>query len=282
MLKRAEDEGVVTFKVHSPNKINWDMGKQVKERFPSMKDVLVVMPENEDPRRSVGVAAADYVQSLLSENSVVGLSWGKTILEFVNAMEASSHPGVKAVQMSGNFLFKNNYEMMPTNIVKIFGDKVHAASFFFDAPMFVVNEEIRTYLMKDPLFMHLEDLFKQMSICIFGVSKLAQNSTMSSVGVLQEDDIHELVEGGAIGDVMGFFIDGQGQMVNWSKLPGYMGATLDIVSKAQHSICLATGSDKSEVMKLVMNRGYCNKAIISYDLADELIKSYISRSAKEK
>ena len=272
MLKRAETEGIVTFKVNSPNKINWEMGKQVKECFPLMKEVLVVMPEDEDSRKSVAVVAADYVKSLLCENNVIGLSWGKTILEFINEMDVSDVPNLKVVQMSGNFLYTNNYEMMPSNIVKRFGEKTGATPFFFDAPMFVVNEENRTLLMQDPLFQHLEKLFEKMTICIFGVSEISKNATMVRVGVLQDEDLHELIEKGAVGDVMGFFVDGQGEVVNWSKMSCYMGATLDVVSKAQHAICLATGVDKRNITNLVMKRGYCNKAIISYDLASELLK----------
>ena len=273
MIKRAEEEGIVTFHVHAPNKINWELGKKVKDRFPNLKEVLVVMPDaDEDPRQIVAEAAAEYVQGLVENGNTIGLSWGRTILEFVNALRAPGVPGLKILQMSGGFLCEKNFEMMPANLVKIASEHLHANPCFLSAPMFVTSAEVRQSLMMDPLLQYLDDMFSSMDISIYGLSELDQATSMKEVGIVSESDIEELKAKGAVGDVMGCFLDAKGQIVEWSKTPCYMGASLQTVSKAPHAICLATGAHKSHIMKLAMEHNYCNTAIISYDLAYELLQ----------
>lgn len=273
LLKRAEEEDVVTFHVRAPNKINWEMGKQVKDRYPSLKEALVVSPDaEENPRVMVGRAAAEYVQGLAGAGSNMGISWGRTILEFINALKGSELPDIKVLQMSGGFLCEDSYEMMPSNMVKLASERLHAIPLFLNAPMFVATAQIRESLMADPLLQYLDAQFDKMQISVYGISNIDQATTMKAVGILSEADIEELKKKGAVGDVMGYFLDHRGDVVEWSKTPCYMGASLDTVAKAPYAVCLATGADKAQILKLAVTRRYCNTLVISYDLACELLR----------
>lgn len=273
MIKQAEEEGIVTFHVHAPNKINWELGKKVKDRYPNLKEALVVMPDDdEDPRQIVAEAAAEYVQGLVEKESIIGLSWGRTILEFVNALRAPGVPDLKVLQMSGGFLCEKSIEMMPANLVKVASEHLNANPYFLSAPMFVTSAEVRQSLMMDPLLQYLDDMFGKTDISVYGLSELDQATSMKEVGIVNERDIEELKAKGAVGDVMGYFLNAAGQIVEWSKTPCYMGASLQTASKAPNAICLATGAHKSRIMKLALEHNYCNTVIISYDLAYELLQ----------
>lgn len=273
LLKRAEEEGIVTIQVRSPENLSLELGSCVQKKFPRLRDVLVVVPEaKQDPRKAVGEAAAEYVSGILQKDSVLGISWGRTISEFAHAMREADATHVKVIQMSGGFLCTDDYEMMPSNLVKVASERMHAGALFLNAPMFVASSEMRAALMQDPLVEHLNTLYDQMQITVFGISSLETQTTMKKVGILSERDEQELTACGAVGDVCGFFLDAKGQVVNWSKTPCYMGASLQQIAGASHAVCLATGEEKAGILTLAVEQGYCNTLVISADLAKALLK----------
>ena len=272
LLKRAEKEGVVTFRVEAPNSINWTLGAKLKEKFPQLKEAIVVAAGDAGNARDlVGNAAAKYVHSLLADNSIMGISWGRTILAFVKALDVCNCEDVKVFQMSGGFLLPENTDLMPSNMVKMAGNRLKAESYIWNAPLFVASREVRSSLMLDPSLQYVEELGQRMDVAVFGISGLREESTMRSTGVITPRDAKELESLGAVGDVMGHFIDHRGRGVAWSKAERCMGTQLSTVANTKHAICLATGSAKEPVLRLAIEHRYCNTVIISSDLASSLM-----------
>ena len=162
--------------------------------------------------------------------------------------------------------------MMPSNMVKMASERLHAIPLFLNAPMFVASAEIKQSLMADPLLQYLNAQFDKMQISVYGISNIDQATTMKEVGILNKADIDELKKKGAVGDVMGYFLNGHGDVVEWSKTPCYMGASLETVSKAPNAVCLASGADQAGIRRLAVTRHFGNPLVISHDLACELLE----------
>lgn len=272
-LDRAKKEGIVSFDIKTPHRINWNLGLQLKEKYPALREALVVMTEEkDDAREQVGRVAAGYVQELLKKDSVLGISWGKSILRFVEFLSEAGYPNIIVAQMSGSFLCVDAYQMIPSNLVKKASDQIGAVPMFLNTPMFVASREVRQSLMSDRLLQHLESLYDKMDITVYGLSDIDQMSTMQSVGVITPEEIEELKRCGAIGDVMGYFINEDGDIVKWSKSDCYMGASLKTAARASHAVCLATGAKKRRIVDIALRRSYMNTLIVSYDLAVELLQ----------
>jgi len=272
LIKRAEREGIVSFKVEAPLSINWKLGKQFKSKYPYLKEAVVVNSSAlSDARELVGGVAAKYVQSLIEQNTTIGISWGRTLLAFVRALDVCSFEGVKVFQMSGGFLFSENTDLMPSNMVKLAGNKLGAESFIWNAPLFVASREVKQSLMLDPSLQYVNQLGQNMDIAVFGISSLLEHSTMRKTGVISSEDMQELESLGAVGDVMGYFIDRKGSLVMWSKAERSMGIQPSVFSKTNNAICLATGIEKADILKLTIEHKYCNTLIISSDLAHRVL-----------
>ncbi len=272
ILKRAETERIVTFQVKSPDKLNWETGNLVKKKYPMLKEALVVqLEQKENSRQQIGRVAAEYVANLMTENSILGVSWGRTICEFAKSLHGTSFPGAKVIQMSGGFLYENDMMMMPSNLVKLVSDRLQCEPVFLNAPLYVPTEETRRVLMQDPICQYVQRLAAKCHITIYGLSSLSESATTMHVGVLTQEDISELQEKGAIGDVMGFFIDANGELVDWSKKDCNIGVHLDVVAAAPHAVCLAGEEEKAAVLKKAIEKRYCNTIIISGSVAELLL-----------
>lgn len=108
--------------------------------------------------------------------------------------------------------------MMPSNLVKLASERLHSAAIFLNAPMFVPSDEICQMLVREPSIKYALELSRRSHINVMGVSCLSDASTMSKVEIINPQDLEELRALGAIGDVMGEFIDKNGEFVEWSNV----------------------------------------------------------------
>lgn len=272
LLRKAEQEEIVTFHVREPDQINWKLGKQLKKKYPDMKEIIAVdVHDGQDARRMIGKAAAFYVKGILKGDSVVGISWGQVIQRFTEALPSMELPGARVLQMSGGFLCEENESMMPYNLVKSVSERLHCPSVFLNAPLMVATSQIKASLMEDPLLKYAESLSGKLDIAIYGLSPLGREATMSSVGALSPACYEELRQCGAVGDVMGYFIDAGGRLVDWSRRDCYMGTSIQEAAKAPNAVCLATGMEKQRMLDLALRGHYCNTLVVASDLAKALL-----------
>ncbi len=271
-LKKAEAEKIVVFQVRSPNQLDWDMGYRVKNKYPALKEALVVhLDAGENARHRIATVAAEYIGGLITDGCNIGISWGQTICEFAKVLQGGSYPGVNVLQMSGGFLYETNAMMMPSNLIQLISNRLQCKALFLNAPLFVPSEELSAMLRKDPLYQHVQEMAGHMHIALYGLSALGQGATMTQVGALQPEDIEELRNLGAIGDIMGYFLDKDGNMVNWSKKDCYMGVPVEVAARAINAICVAGEADKAPVLRRVLEKQLCNTVIITDDLAEQLL-----------
>jgi DNA-binding transcriptional regulator LsrR (DeoR family) len=237
-----------------------------------LKEAIVVHDDGEhDRRRSIGMAAAQYVADILVPDAVVGLSWGKTISEFAGLLQPQAMPHVKVAQLTGGFLCSNDYLMMPSSIVKLASESLHCDALFFSAPMFVASLEAKKQLMNDSMNNYVLQQARKSHVNIIGLSPLKETSTISKVEIVTENDRRELLDKGAIGDVAGFFVNENGDEIEWSKSRLYVGVDLKTIASAPHVVCLAAERNKARIVDLAIRRKYFNILITTDALANELI-----------
>ncbi len=273
MLKRAEEEGVVTIQLRAPMKLNQELSRKLRKHYRQLSEAIVI--SEEDPRKlrqRIGEASAQHVMDLLQPNMIIGLSWGRAIGEFVTCLQHSNHPGIKVVQLSGEFLFENDFLMVPSSLIKQASERLGSDALFLSAPMFVSTPEMKNELMQDRKNRFVLDQAQKSMINVIGLSPLNASSTVSKVGIISPDDRQELQEAGAIGDVVGFFIDKDGNEVDWSKRSLYMGVDLAAITSAPNVVCLASGKEKAQVTEVAIRRKYINTLVTTDELALALLE----------
>jgi deoxyribonucleoside regulator len=270
-LRRAEEKGIVNFYIKMPIEIDLALGKKIKDKYKLRECLVVDINSEENIKEKIGKVAADYFISLLQEDSIIGMSWGRTIYEFAKNISPINYSNCKVVQFVGGFMAENNYIITPTNIIKMVSEKLKCIPCFFNAPFSISTEEAKMLLLDDPSNKYIMELAQSSNINIIGSGELGLNSTIFTTGVMELKDRDELLKRGAIGEIGGFPIDREGNEVIWSKSKLYTGVPLEIIKKAQNVICLSGEEEKSEVLIAGMKKKYFNVLITSQKVARNLI-----------
>lgn len=271
LLKKAEDKGIVSFHVKMPAEIDLNLGKRIKDKYKLSECIVLNISPDENVKNAIGKFAADYIVNLLSEDSIIGMSWGQTIYAFAKSLSFYNYPNCKVVQLAGGFMTENNYIITPSNIIRMVSEKLDCIPCFFNAPFSISTEEAKMQLLDDVTNRYIMELSEKANINIIGSSELGENSTIFEVGVLERKDRDELLKKGAIGEIGGFPIDKDGNEVIWSKSKLYTGVPLSVIKKAQNVICLAGEEEKAEVLIAGMKKKYFNILITSQRAAAKLI-----------
>jgi len=77
LLKRARETGIVTISVRPPFGLSTELAEELGKLFP-LRDVRVVSAGGA-PLPRAAEAAASYLASRIQRESVVGVSWGRTV-----------------------------------------------------------------------------------------------------------------------------------------------------------------------------------------------------------
>ncbi len=271
MIKEAEDKGIVQIQIRTPDRINLDMSKRLKEKY-NLKD-CVVLENSQDFSGDDLVAKflAKYVMGILPENGILGVSWGNTISKFADHLSYQNREDCTVLELTGGFYARNGEMKTPTGIIIKICQKIRAEHCILNAPYYVQSLEAKKELKQDENNMNLIQMAKKSNINIISVSAFSEDSTTYKSGVITDEDYQELTGLDAVGDIAGVFINSEGNEINWSKHDLYMGIPISILKKADNLICVAAGKEKSGIIKLTVDQDYFNILVIDELLAGELL-----------
>ncbi len=270
-IKEAEQNNIVTFHVKTPWKLDSALGNSIRKAL-ALKECIVldIMP-NREMKAEIGAYLADYFMGMLSNAKIVGISWGRTIAKFAEALPYSRIERMELVQLTGCFWEEKGYSVTPTGIMLHMAEKLGAKSYFLNAPLYVPTEEMCQIIKGDQMNQVIFEKSQKCDVTICGASKLDRNSTTFRMGVITDEDYNELEQKGAIGDIAGTFIDAAGNEIIWSKTKLYTGTPQSTISKANNCICVAGEAKKAQVILAGARKKMFNMLIISRELATEMV-----------
>ncbi len=104
MLKEARQLGIVEIKILEPWDRNVELEQEFMRRF-ALKDVRVISVKeanNTMVLQKLGEVAAYYLDNLLNDNMILGISWGNTMYHTVKAVKTSKNIPITVVPIMGS------------------------------------------------------------------------------------------------------------------------------------------------------------------------------------
>lgn len=151
MLKEARQLGIVEIKILEPWDRNVELEQEFMRRF-ALKDVRVISVKeanNTMVLQKLGEVAAYYLDNLLNDNMILGISWGNTMYHTVKAVKTSKNIPITVVPIMGaaNVRTPERDSLdLSKELAYAYGGTYH----YIYAPLFVNSEEVRDSLEQEP------------------------------------------------------------------------------------------------------------------------------------
>jgi DNA-binding transcriptional regulator LsrR (DeoR family) len=273
LLQKARDARIVHITLMPPSGGLADLERELEQRYALEEAVLVACTDPNDSdlvALELGAAAADCLLRSLTEGSVVGLAWGRSILALVDALPVHPVPGLTIVQVSGGLGPVGALEHS-TEVARRAAQKLGARLRLLPAPGIVSSVEAARALRADYQISEVLGLAAQADVAVLGLGVPAPDSVLLRDGkIITAEDLRSLQASGAVGDLALRYVDAEGRPVELELNERIIGLTLEQIARIPRVIGVAGGAMKREIVLAALRAGILDVLVTDQATAEGL------------
>lgn len=272
LLAEAREIGLVQIRIDHPLSRRRDLEEALQEKFAGTD--FVVVSSQEDPTRTLDFVS-NHVASMLEERrplpQVMAFSWGRTISRVVASFSHGVFRHPVLVQLNGG-AHSIDRTVDAASILKVVAEKsANAKTRLLLAPAIVQDENLAEHLRKSRNIVRTLEAARNSDVAVFSLGALSQYSVLVESGVITIQEQEQLSRQGAVGDVLGRFINLAGEIVDPAVDDRTIGLTLDEIRELNTSIAVSVGESKSEITSAVLNAGLCTTLVTESAIAEKIL-----------
>lgn len=271
LLKRAEEEGIVTIRVETAWAGSEDLEEELQKQF-SLKAAKVVRssPEEVQTLHHCARAASHYLISALQFNDIMALSWGYTLAALAEEFVRIDLPTVSLVPLVGGM--GEHAQILSNYIVDLIATKTKSRYHLLHLPAFVAGKLQKESLLMDPHVHEIIQMGERADIIMCSIGPL-RGSTMARDGYLSAQELDELEALGAVGDIALQFIDQNGKLVKHPIRDRLVSGNFETARKhARNSVVMAVGKRKVPVIRAALRGGWLDTLVTDTNTAKLILE----------
>ncbi len=264
-IKKAREQGIVQIQIRDPQNVFQSLALKLQERY-HLKHVEVVSSAHLSSvltRRALGNAAAQYLDRNLQDGDVLGLAWGRTILEVVNLLAPSKPRRIDVIPLLGESSYTGSYTQL-NQIVLQAARAFNGIPYFLLVPMLVGSKELRDALLQDPSTSDVSTRWERITFACVGIG--AVPPAEGQIVYIGQENLSDLIEREAVGDICARYFNDQGRFLDTEFNERLLGVSLDQLRRAKNVLAVAVGIEKSKAV-----RGALCSRLITHLFVDEVL-----------
>jgi deoxyribonucleoside regulator len=261
LLSQAKDSGIIRIEIVHPRARRLPLERGLRDRFGLLDCVVVPVPDDASALQArVAEAAADYLQALRPVPKSLGVSWGRTLDDIASSLPDGWARHVDVVQINGGVSLNKRASTAATTAVAIARSGGGHAT-LLPSPAILERRETRLAIEADRTVAGVLELAAAASAYLYSAGVVDSSSVLVESGYLSRDDVAELTRKGAVGDVVGRYIDADGNIVDHELDERTVGLGLDQLRSAETSIAVIAGETKHHIARAVASSHLCTVLI---------------------
>lgn len=275
LLAKAREKGLVRITVAKYDPRDHELEEELIGRL-GLRQAVVVKTAGglnaQDLRQSLTHFAAPWVAPWIPAQGIVGIAGGRTMQWLIRNMTAP--PGVEGltvVQAMGNIdASVGPYDAL--ELGRILAKRWCGNFFTLNTPAILPDARTRDTLLRLASIRPVVERLQEAQAVLVGVGTL-HNSVFVERGVLLEKDTARLAKAGAVGEICGRFYDRDGQECKTSFRDRVISIEFDDLRRAEESIAVVAGSDRTEAILGALRGGLIKSLVIDRAGAAALLES---------
>lgn len=256
LLQEARDQGIVRIEIIPRTHRLPDLETRLIAAFGLRDAVIVPTHAGGD---GVAQAAGQYLAGLRTTGTV-GVSWGRTMARVAQALPQNWAEDVTVVQINGT-VAPRPQASGHNDVAETFARKGNGRFIPLPVPAVVGAKATREVLEQDRIVADVLTLARQAQVLCFGFGYLNDDSALVHSGNVLPDEVTRLLDAGAVGDLLGRFIDAQGQIADPALNDRTIGLQLDELGQRDRAIGVTWGTQKHAITLAALRAGLVNTLI---------------------
>ena len=250
LLQEAREAGWVEIIIHHRWKTVPAVEQELVARF-GLRGARVLAGEDrqhDELLRGLGMLAAEYLDGLIQNGHILGISWGTAIYNTVQALRPRRKVSVTVVQMIGAVGRGDPLIDGPDlarSLAHVYGGEYRC----LHAPLVVEDARIKEALLQEPHIRETLALARQADVALVGVgSPVAEVASLLRAGYVDTKTLAALQEQGVVGDVCARHYDIHGKVLDLDINRRIIGIELEDLHRVKVVIGVAGGEGKAEAI----------------------------------
>ncbi|MGC8633214.1 MAG: sugar-binding transcriptional regulator [Candidatus Limnocylindrales bacterium] len=262
LLERARWSGLVEIRIQAPPGLDLDLERELRASF-GLTDA-VVAPERPDPglqREAVARSAAQYLERRLQDGTIVAVSHGRDAGEIPRFFRPRRHLDCTFVSAMGGSP-RADVPTNPNEICRALAERAGGRAESLYAPAYVESVEVRDRLLAQEAIAHTLRLARQASVALVGIGGTDDDCTLVRSGCLSLAEMARLRERGAVGDVLGNYVDLEGRSIASPHRDRLLGLSVDDLRRIGTVVAVASEPEKPRAILGVLRSGVLDVLVV--------------------
>lgn len=222
------------------------------------------------PLRALGLAGAEYLRNLLSNNPdiTIGIGHGRTLSAAIHQLPHLDASHARFVSLLG--CLTRNYALNPHDVMHRIAEKTGAQAYMMPVPFFANTVEDREVLLSQRGVSEVFSMAAGSTVKLVGIGTVEPAAQLVEAGLIAVHEINDISAAGAIGEMLGHFFDARGQRITNSLTARTLAVTLD-ARRRENIVALVGGQSKVAATKAVLASGLLSGLITDEQTARPLL-----------
>ncbi len=260
MLATARESGLVQVHINSDLSTCIELETALRGEFGVREAYVVPSPIDADNvRRMVAFEGGHLLSERLVERMVVAVGWGRTLRMSLQSMERRPIAGLEVVSLTGGLTrgsVMNSYETA-LRLADMFG----AECSYIAGPAFTDSEATRDMLLRQAMLIDAFEHARKADIAYISVGGLDMEASMAKLGLIGPADIATLNRAGAVGDLLGYWIDENGEIVDHPLNRRVLALPPDDLVNIPSVMLVTGGAQRYRAIRAALRKGFVDTLV---------------------
>lgn len=273
ILTEAKEAGIIEINVRNPLVNNEELSNHFKQLF-GLKECVIIPTAVQDTgtlRKLVVQRAVEVFNSEVTSGTV-GLAWGRTCYQFVDAYKADSEKkGFSVVSLIGGSNQTADYFQL-NEMVRLFAEKLNGTAHFIHAPALTASNEEKELYINSSSMKIVKEKWEKLDAVICSVGTLPSINDKDRETYTGEYEIFSRDKNPAVGDMCARYFNIKGEFVKDEHYDRVISIPIENLKKAKKIICMASGSEKTNSILGALRTGIIGVFICDEQTAKGVLK----------
>ncbi|PIE07240.1 MAG: DNA-binding transcriptional regulator [Rhodobacterales bacterium] len=264
LIEKGLQSGLIELRINSPYSGCLDLQQELIAAFGLVDARVVPTATDLPPAPRIGRAAASLLIQKLEPNDLFAIGWGEaaaTTMRYLapilrqRDMSIVSLTGGVSAYMGTTGLYgpQSNAHLIPT-------------------PLRVSSPDLAEMLRAEPYVRNLLDMAATARFALMGVGAPRHSATLARYGYCSGDEIELFRRRGAVGDVLGYFYDCEGRILDLELHRHVVALRPDDLRRIPNLAAAAAGPEKIDAILGALRGRLTNILVTDEDTATELLR----------
>jgi DNA-binding transcriptional regulator LsrR (DeoR family) len=268
IIGQARSDGSVKIDIRLSLAQCVELEVRLKERF-GLNDAHVIpaVPDPVEQQRLIGEAAGTTLDPLIEDGKVLGVGWGRTLSSAIKNLTQRRYTSASVATLMGSLT--RAYGTAPLEVASGFAKKLGAECFYLAAPIYCPTSDSLQMLRTHYGIAEAMRRARSSDIAIISCGDLSERSQLATTQTVAEN-VSGLLAAGAVGDVLGVFLDSKGRVIDHPLNERVMALSPTELKEIPHTILASGGAHKVPIIRAILRAGLV-KAIVTDEAAATLV-----------